>query len=69
MWCQQLHRFTPGAKPSTPLPTKATHQTRLDESLAGKGKLAHTPPQQSQPSQHLHQVGGLDGSDTQRLSS
>jgi hypothetical protein len=43
LWCQKSHGFTLCAKPSSPLPTKATHPTRLDESLAGKGKLAHNP--------------------------
>jgi hypothetical protein len=37
--CMGLHF----AKPSSPFPAKATHPTRLGESLAGKGKLVHNP--------------------------
>jgi hypothetical protein len=42
----KLHGFTP-AKPCSPLPAKATHPTRLGESLARKGKLVQTPPRRA----------------------
>ena len=52
---------------SSPLTAKATHQTRLDKSLAGKRKLVHSPTTAEPVTPTLASSRRLDFTDTHRL--